>query len=1070
MNKFNIIRCTLLCIAFASAVFSARAQGIDDLGVVWNKTYGPGTIRNIKPNPNDAGYVACGEPWNNSTPTGQQRLYGMVIEFDESGNELRRATAQIPQSYITAHTVDHAVAYFNIAFKTDDGGYLAFGTLQNVDAPLNEKEYDWSTSTYASSPHLVTGVWIVKFNAALEVVKNTLVRGRSIMGNGWRTAGNTFLVGGFDASRGENQNASNNSTDITLLREYDQDGDLLVDRRSNYREIAALYKYPDNSFVATTPDRILRIDASLNITSATYLTSLQLPDLTVPYIQGVSPTQDGGLFISTRLHSLTDVVDNYKKGLGFYKLGSSDAVEYYKTNVPGDTLFYAPFLLPGGDNPPRYVGTANFYNSSGSYTGNKIYELTDNGAFTFRVGDPYPDGTALKTVSQTDGFFSVGGTSTGLAAIAKLSTCAAFKLDVGSTTEDLLLSQSETVTFAGRTLGNTFYTGNKGTVTYNWTLTDITPGGAAVTGLGITSGNQTTNPNIPAQTFTLATGKTVAVLQYTVTAVDSYNYNNTPQVCQQSQTIMLKIMNYPDNVVETDCAVPVNSMTWLINTTPETLGGSNVSVYQTPYVGDLDGDGNVEIVVAKSYNAGGGGGGAAPWSYYTNGIYVFDRKDNTSTLIDNVPRFSTNGRGQIGLARPNATSEGLIVVAAMNGYLYAYKKDGTPAWSNANNRSDSVYTTLDVIDSVGTVGVGFKSASIMFSDFDGDGNTEIVTGDRIFDLETGKLLLNCGFLNLQTLLTPKVSVADVNRDGQPELIWGGNVYSIHIENRNGTLNNTCTLMYSAAVGVSHQNSVTLTAPIDIDLDGNVDILAYAVDSFYIYNPSTGDIKVKQKIPADDRGSGTPFVGDIDGDGYPEIMYGETASGLNIIAWDIDGASTAVVKWRKGTTDGSRATGLTLFDFNQDGRFEILYRDQTSMRIFDGSSQATMDTPLDSIDCVSGTLGEYPVTADVDNDGEAEIIVTGSPKGGNSTRGNVFIFKAGTGTRWAPARKVWNQYAYNVVNINEDLTVPTKLFDIATVVAGPDSIVGTTDDVQPFNGFLKQATMIDRFGNMVMYAP
>jgi hypothetical protein len=70
----------------------------------------------------------------------------------------------------------------------------------------------------------------------------------------------------------------------------------------------------------------------------------------------------------------------------------------------------------------------------------------------------------------------------------------------------------------------------------------------------------------------------------------------------------------------------------------------------------------------------------------------------------------------------------------------------------------------------------------------------------------------------------------------------------------------------------------------------------------------------------------------------------------------------------------------------------------------------------------------------------------------------------------PARKVWNQYAYNVVNINEDLTVPKGLFNIATFMAGPDSTLYTTDDVQPYNDFLKQATMLDRYGNMVMYAP
>jgi hypothetical protein len=534
--------------------------------------------------------------------------------------------------------------------------------------------------------------------------------------------------------------------------------------------------------------------------------------------------------------------------------------------------------------------------------------------------------------------------------------------------------------------------------------------------------------------------------------------------------VYIVVIEFPDNVAETDCAVPVSSMTWSINTTPEMLGGNMVSVYQTAYVGDLDGNGDVEIVVAKSYNAG-GGGACTPWFYYSNGIYVFDRGNNTSREI-NVPVFATTGRGQIGLAKPYASSQGYIVLAALDGYLYAYDKNGNLKWTNPGNRSDALYTTFGA-STTGTCISNFREASIMFSDFNGDGYAEIVTGDRIFDLETGILLLDCGFLNGTKISNPLVSVTDINGDGKPELVYGGNTYSINITSRTGMSGNSFALMTpsvtdaTALTGLPNA-SVTLTVPIDIDLDGKVDILAYGIAYFYIYDPLTGVVKVQQAIPTADQGYGVPFVGDIDGDKYPEIMYGETSTGRNIIAWNIDGNSSATVKWRKSTSDGSLGTGLTLFDFNQDEKFEILYRDQTTLRIFDGSSQATMDAPLATISCISGTLGEYPVIADVDNDGEAEIVVTGSPSDG--TRGYVYIFNAGVGTRWAPARKVWNQYAYNVVNINEDLTVPTIQFDIATIMAGKDHILGTTDDIRPYNGFLKQSTMIDRYGNMVMYTP
>ncbi|MDX1910909.1 MAG: gliding motility-associated C-terminal domain-containing protein, partial [Saprospiraceae bacterium] len=54
------------------------------------------------------------------------------------------------------------------------------------------------------------------------------------------------------------------------------------------------------------------------------------------------------------------------------------------------------------------------------------------------------------------------------------------------------------------------------------------------------------------------------------------------------------------------------------------------------------------------------------------------------------------------------------------------------------------------------------------------------------------------------------------------------------------------------------------------------------------------------------------------------------------------------------------------------------------------------------------------------------------------------------SRWLPARKIWNQYAYHVVNINDDLTVP------ATQQAGTAELPGPGNGYRPFNTFLSQA--------------
>jgi len=539
-----------------------------------------------------------------------------------------------------------------------------------------------------------------------------------------------------------------------------------------------------------------------------------------------------------------------------------------------------------------------------------------------------------------------------------------------------------------------------------------------------------------------------------------------------SAWVHIMIQNYPDNVITPECVVPREPTQWSIGA-PQILGDGNVSTYQTPYVGDLDGDGQPEIVVAGKftldYTANEG------WAYSAPNIYVFSR--NTATGVWSYTKFNlpsdstgsnkiaTNGRGEIGLARANGSSPGLIVVATMDGYLRAYNKAGILQW-----KSNAKYSTATPYASTS----GFVSTSIMFADFNGDGNAEILAGDRIFDLATGKLLLNLGFKNgvIQSSTT-SVIATDVDKDGKPEVVWGGTVYKINITSNAGEAGNTFSSSQPLATLPVANTSITATIPIDIDLDGNVDILAYYGARFYIYDPVSGVLKVDYTVPAADVGANCPFVGDIDGDKYPEIVVGESATGLNLVAYDIDASglasTTATVKWRLTTTDGSRGTGLTLFDFDQDEKYEIIYRDEDTIRVFDGASQATVNTPLFKYGTVgSGTLGEYPITADIDNDGEAEIIVTGNTTSKAST-GNVYIFKSGSGSFWAPARPVWNQYMYNVVNINKDLTVPRSMFDISTYMSGPDGILGNSNDIQPFNGFLKQATIIDPSGVPAAFA-
>ena len=85
----------------------------------------------------------------------------------------------------------------------------------------------------------------------------------------------------------------------------------------------------------------------------------------------------------------------------------------------------------------------------------------------------------------------------------------------------------------------------------------------------------------------------------------------------------------------------------------------------------------------------------------------------------------------------------------------------------------------------------------------------------------------------------------------------------------------------------------------------------------------------------------------------------------------------------------------------------------------------------------GTLIEYPVVADVDNDGSVDVVVVSNTDKffANPTTGQMIpapltvpmvqVFEDAE-KRWIPGRRVWNQHAYHVTNVREDGTIPAHM--------------------------------------------
>jgi len=364
-------------------------------------------------------------------------------------------------------------------------------------------------------------------------------------------------------------------------------------------------------------------------------------------------------------------------------------------------------------------------------------------------------------------------------------------------------------------------------------------------------------------------------------------------------------------------------------------------------------------------------------------------------------------------------------------------------------------TSADLVD--------FIDQRPLLADFDGDGIPEVYAGSDIFKFNFSnpaaptltKVINGPGnqgraqYANYaQGACNPTavdiLSVADCNGDPDCEgleLVAGPVIYSIDVDPNDGDgyqikVQRNLNAMAPPPTGYSDG----YTAVADVNLDGELDIIVTSSRGnqygMYVWNKN-GLIRFFP-YPTNVANSGSlacvANVYDDTGNGhaqdFPEILV---CSSLNFTCFSLQAAQTTPATpywWNLPTSDVSGWTGSTVYDFNGDGISEIVYRDERNLRILYGGGQpfppgVDAERNWFRTPCFSGTSDEYAVVADVDNDGETEIVVTGRLVDNNFTQmGRLHVFESDAGP-WVPCRNVWNQYNYFIVNVNDDLSIPAQ---------------------------------------------
>ena len=512
----------------------------------------------------------------------------------------------------------------------------------------------------------------------------------------------------------------------------------------------------------------------------------------------------------------------------------------------------------------------------------------------------------------------------------------------------------------------------------------------------------------------------------------------------------------PDNIIESDCNGPLDGNAWnvtLIHSTPEV-----VASYAPVMAGDIDSNGVVDILISH-FNGN---------NYRTNTLDVYSGNDLSLQYRFNIQDSIYNTTGNYALCRyplPDGSQQGAIYVHSYDRKIRSYTIDGTLL--NVSDRATSC------------------EGMVSFADFNGDGFPEVYAGSDIFDAATLKWLCSGpengnkgesyrgsapGVVNSHRCYYAMSLASNVLGDAKQELICGNTIYNVNINSRTNPALNSITVSKTITPpnGYSQDGHVSLA---DFDLDGECEVLVTRNDTddhtmgtvyFYAYKPSNGQIIFQETVQC--LCTGYPLIGNIDDDPHPEIVFLEKQESwqpMYIYCWRYTLQSGLTTLWKHRHDDSSGQTGITLFDFNQDDIMELVYRDSDNLRIINGSGKSHI-TGNDTIRpyniytrmMAAGTGCEYPIVADVNGDGSAEILVSGMLDQSANLPGVGGLHMFGNPGNWAPARPVWNQYMYHVTNVNEDLTIPTYCFDKATVFTAPDGAIR-----RPYNNFLQQAYYI-----------
>jgi hypothetical protein len=444
------------------------------------------------------------------------------------------------------------------------------------------------------------------------------------------------------------------------------------------------------------------------------------------------------------------------------------------------------------------------------------------------------------------------------------------------------------------------------------------------------------------------------------------------------------------------------------STNPAQLAGwpiqMEVETTSSPAVGDIDGDGDLEIVV----------GDKRVYAWHDDGFELVDGDQNPLTW----GILNTQGQNyvsHVALARIDHDL-GLDIIAAARDtkQVFVFNSDGEvlPGWPRSVENNIRAGVTAGNLDGMfGNEVIAIDELGVVYAwRYDGD---EYIDGDA--NPATQGVLKR---LNIPSLHYPTPALADIDGDGKDEIVVGTRNDQLHAINDNATN----VPGFPVAFGGDVNGSPAIG---DIDNNGDLEIVVNCANGSVVALHHTGATMWTRFIPNANYFAPSPALANVIGDGKLETfipgsngsLYGLTDTGLDLAGFPVVYSATTYTE-----------SSPVIADIDGDGLLDVcLGSEEKYIWAWNRSGAVLAGFPLSTGDAMRGV----PTITDLDQDGSVDLVAAGWDK-------MVYVWDfAGT---WNANNAPWPRFHANLHNNGRlNFVVPTPVggvsFSFARVERG-----------------------------------